>query len=66
MEFKIRLMLLGKKQVDLIEPLAEKGVFVAPCQLSIAINGKGKQKKHQKISQAVDEILTAWEGQEGK
>lgn len=61
METKIRLITLGVKQVDLIQPLAKKGVHTSQCELNLAINGRGTQEKHKKILEAVNEILTEWE-----
>lgn len=61
METKIRLITLGVKQVDLIQPLAKKGVHTSQCELNLAINGRGTQEKHKRILEAVDEILTEME-----
>lgn len=65
METKVRLLELHMKQVDLIEPLAKRGLNVVPCELSLAINGKGTQEKHKKILEAVDEILKEKENRLG-
>lgn len=58
MKTKMRLLALNMKQIDLIELLAERGINAVPCELSLAINGKGTQEKHKKILEAIDEILT--------
>lgn len=58
MDTKIRLLQLGMKQVDLIALLAEHGINAVPCEISLAINGKGTQEKHKKILEVIDEILT--------
>lgn len=61
METKMRLVELNKKQVDLVQPLSERGMSVSPSELSLAINGRAMQEKHKKILEAVNEILTEWE-----
>ena len=61
----MRLLALNMKQVDLIELLAERGINAVPCELSLAINGKGTQEKHKKMLEAIDEILTEKEQSNG-
>lgn len=61
MEVKVRLMKLEKKQVDLIKPLAERGISASSSEISLAINGRAVQEKHKKILETVDVILTEWE-----
>ena len=61
METKMRLISLGKKQADLIVPLAEHGVNANQTEVCAAINGRGTHATHKKILEAVNEILTEWE-----
>lgn len=65
MKTKMRLLALNMKQVDLIKLLAERGINAVPCELSLAINGKGTQEKHKKMLEAIDEILTEKEQSNG-
>ncbi len=62
METKIRLLTMGIKQVDLIIPLAERGINANQTEICAAINGRGTQDKHKRILEAVNEILTEMEG----
>lgn len=57
MDIKIRLLQLGMKQVDLIEPLRERGITTSQCELNLAINGRGTQKKQIRTLEAINEIL---------
>lgn len=60
-ELKVRLMLLGVKQQDLIEPLTEKlGGYVDGACISEALN-KGLNPKSKKIRVAINDILHSWE-----
>lgn len=67
MNIKMRLLLLRKKQVDLVAELHKRGykeVF-APT-LCNCINGKLNTPKAFEIRRVCDEILTEWEkGTEG-
>lgn len=56
MEIKMKLLLLGMKQADLIRLLEKKGVSVDAPELSRAISGS-PQERYKKIRDAVDEIL---------
>lgn len=57
MMIKMRLLQLNIKQVDLIQPLAKKGINTSQCELNLAINGRGNQNKHKRILEAIEEIL---------
>lgn len=62
MNTKIRLLMLGIKQVELVKMVNDKGVSCNACQLNIAINEKNSQPKFGVIRDTVDEILTEIEG----
>lgn len=68
MDIKIRLLMLGKRQTDLIEPLLTKyGIKSNSTELSAAFNpARGFQPKHKAIRKAADEILSGWEAQQQK
>ena len=60
MSIKMRLLVLKKKQVDLLPALSSIGVVVDAPELSRAINGC-PQPRYEAIRKAVDIVLTAWE-----
>ncbi len=60
---KIRLMELGKKQVDLIPELAKMGIKTEPAELSNALSGRYQKPKLDKILSACNVIVTEWENQ---
>lgn len=60
-EIKVRLVKLGKKQVDLIPELAKRGIKVDPTELSYAIRGITQTPKSAKILSAANEIVSEWE-----
>lgn len=60
MNIKIALIELGKKQVDLLPGLKERGFKVSACDISKAINETQDQPKMQKLRDAVVEIIEDW------
>lgn len=60
-KIKVRLMELGRKQVDLIPALKERGIPVSPCELSNTLSGVLQSPKAEKILSAANEIVTEWE-----
>ena len=66
MDVKIRLMMLGKCQADLIEPLyTQFGIKANSSEISASLNPvRGFQPKHKAIREAADEILSGWEAQQ--
>lgn len=64
-KIKIRLMELGKKQVDLIPELAKMGIKTEPAELSNALSGRYQKPKLDKILSACNVIVTEWENQKG-
>lgn len=64
MEFKIRLLQLAKKQVDLLNELHKMGYKeVTAPRLSTAINRKDNEPKAELIRKLCDEILARWESE---
>lgn len=57
MDIKIRLLQLGMKQVDLLEPLRERGFKISSTELNKAINGREAQPKHLEALEAIKKIL---------
>lgn len=64
-KIKIRLMELGKKQVELIPELAKMGIKTEPAELSNALSGRYQKPKLDKILSACNVIVTEWENQKG-
>ena len=59
---KLRLMELGRKQVELIPELRKRGIErITPSDLSVALKGDSQSPKSQKILSAANEIVTEWE-----
>lgn len=56
-KIRVELAVRRIKQADLIQPLSIKGVETATSVISLAVNGKGFQPRHQKLLLAIDEIL---------
>lgn len=62
MLIKMRLLKLGKKQVDILQELHKMGYKeVAPTTLSSAVNNLNHEPKQELIRKLCDEILTKWE-----
>lgn len=65
-KIKVRLMELGKNQVDLIPELAKRDIKVSPPELSLAINGVSQSPKSMNIVSAANEIVSSWEQQQAR
>lgn len=62
MNTKIRLLQLGKKQVDLIEVLRSRGFSsMTPPTLSSIINRRDNGPLAQDVREEIDRILDEWE-----
>jgi hypothetical protein len=59
----MRLLILNKKQADLIPILAERGIITDSAQLSNAVNGKLLSPKANWIVKEVDKIISEWENE---
>lgn len=61
-DIKIRLLEMGKKQVDLLEELRENGFpNLYDSQLSKYLSGRDKSPQAIAVLKLVEEILTKWE-----
>jgi hypothetical protein len=60
-EVKIRLLKLGKKQIDLMDELNKRGLNVAQSQLSDSLSGRLQSPKGTKIRTECLYILDEWE-----
>lgn len=58
MGIKIRLLRLGKRQKDLLMPLADLGIYITKDVLSRIINGK---RSCPNVLAAIQRILREWE-----
>lgn len=58
----VRLVVLGKKQVDVMRELHRKRIKVTPSELSLFINGLNNPPKSELVLAEADKILTEWEG----
>ena len=65
MDIKIRLLRLGKKQVDLIPALREYGLYVTADVLCRIINGTRQSLANMAVLSAIYEILRKWEAARG-
>ena len=62
MNIKIRLLELGKKQVDLVDELRKHGFpKLGPSLLSRYINGRHVTPQAHSVMDMCDKILTEWE-----
>lgn len=65
-EIKVRLMSLGRKQMDLLVEIRKRGYpRLQQPQLNAYINGAVTTPQSLVVMQLVDEILTEWERAEG-
>lgn len=65
-EIKIQLVMLGKKQKQLIPELERRGIKTMPCELSTALSDIEKRPpKMQKIYDATEEIIENWRKEQG-
>lgn len=64
MEIKMRLLQVGKKQVDLIHELRKRGYtgIEAPLVSSV-ISGRNSYPKGLEIREAIGDILSEWEAE---
>lgn len=58
---KVRILLCGKKSVDVIDALHKRGVNVNPSNFSRAINGRDQAPSAKNIVKLSDEIVSGWE-----
>jgi hypothetical protein len=59
MEYKVELMRLGKRQVDVIKALATKGIYTDASDLSLALNGLPRPK-FDLLRTETEKIIEEW------
>ncbi len=59
---KGRLATIGRKNVDVINELKNRGIFCSKSEFSIAIHGYNSPKA-ESICDNADKIITEWEGE---
>lgn len=65
-EIKIRLVTLGKRQIDILAAIRERyREKISPSELSRIINGIQNDNKSQRVLKEIDIILTEWETKKG-
>lgn len=60
-EIQVKLLKLGKKQMDLIPVLKERGWKVHPSELSLFIKKRAATPKAESVLAMCDEIISEWE-----
>lgn len=64
MNIKVRLIQLGKKQVDLLAELQKRGFpKLSPSLLSNYINGRDRTPQRNSVLDMADRILSEWESE---
>lgn len=63
-DIKIKLFELGKKQVDLLRELRNRGQKVSPQELSCFISGVVQTPKIETVLNIARDILKEWEAQQ--
>lgn len=63
-DIKIKLFELGKKQVDLLRELRNRGQKVSPQELSCFISGVVQTPKSETVLNIARDILKEWEAQQ--
>lgn len=64
-EIKLRLLKLGMKQADLLEPLRERGYTINDSELSVMVSGRKLTPKADRICEEADKILCEIEQKRG-
>ena len=57
----VRLATLGRRKVEIIKELANRGINVTPAQFSNFTNGVQTQPKSEIVLEAADKIISEWE-----
>ena len=61
MELKVKMMLLGLRQVDMIFALRDRGINITAPQMSSILNGRQVGPKADQVLAACDEIIKDYE-----
>ena len=59
----VRLAALGRKRVDVLKELHERGVYTSQSMLSSYINGVNLQPKSELVLSQADKIISEWEAE---
>lgn len=62
-DMDVRLARLGRKQVDVISELRNRGFRVTPAEFSFFKNGRVTTPKSETVLKAADEIVSQWEAE---
>ena len=62
-EFKVKLVLLGKTNRDVIRELKERGITVDECRFSKAIGEVVTHPFERRVKSEAEKIVTEWEAQ---
>ena len=63
---KVRILLCGKKNIDVIEEIKKRGINVSPCSFSSALHGRLNTPAGRNILQAAEEVISGWEKEQGR
>lgn len=64
--FRMRVGMCGKKNVDVVKEIKKKKIKVDASRFSNVINGIDDTPSGQRIREAAEEIVTAWEKEQGR
>lgn len=64
MELKIELVKLGKRQIDLVSELRERGYKINPPDISAYISGYIVTPKSQEVLKECERIIEKWKVEE--
>lgn len=64
MELKIELVKLGKRQIDLISELRERGYKINPPDISAYLSGYIVTPKSQEVLKECENIIEGWKADE--
>lgn len=65
-EFSIRVGMCGKNNVDVVKEIKKKKIKVDASRFSKVINGVDDTPSGQHILKVAEEIVTAWEKEQGR
>lgn len=60
-ELKSKLALLGKRNIDVVLALQDRGVETSPEQFSRAFGEVAKEPKQKRIREEAEKIVSEWE-----
>lgn len=63
---KVRIMLCGKRNVDVIDELRKRGLDMSSSKFSEALNGYRTGPKPRMILAETEKIVSEWEKEQGR